>query len=188
MVILSGSTAAPFATSASFQVVEPTTIFTTATEILTFTLTILPNQSSSPPSSTSAGSAKPSTDGRVRTLAIVSGLLGATTLVLALLLIVLFLRLRKRPRNSPGFEAPQQTPFPTTIYGSTTGTSGTYGQSRERENAHSDHDASSQGWEGMREMREAHDGRSEQAVDPALSQPPPYQKGQRYLPVQRVMN
>ncbi|KAF7364332.1 hypothetical protein MSAN_01093400 [Mycena sanguinolenta] len=188
--VVTGSTAAPFATSASFQVVEPTTIFTTATEILTFTLTVLPNQSSSPPSSSSADSSKTSTDGRVRTLAIVSGLLGATTLVLSLLLIVLFLRLRKRPRNSQESEAPKHRPiFPApSIYGSTTATSVTQGQFRERENAFSDHDASSQAGEGMWEVRGAHDGRSAQAVDPAPSLPPPYQKGQRYVPVQRVMN
>jgi len=101
----------PFVTSGSFQVVSavaPTTVFTIApTGIITSTVF-----QSLPSTSSSSSALSPlSTDGRIRTLEIVSALLGATTLVLGILVILLYVRLRKRRPDSPDTDPAQAWPF-----------------------------------------------------------------------------
>ncbi|KAJ7336805.1 hypothetical protein DFH08DRAFT_877511 [Mycena albidolilacea] len=84
----------PFTTSSTFQVVSAATP-TSGVPVITQTIThtVSPTSSADAPQSAA--------DGRLRTLEIVSAILGATTFALALLVILLFLRLRKPPQYVP---------------------------------------------------------------------------------------
>ncbi|KAJ7311684.1 hypothetical protein DFH08DRAFT_897404 [Mycena albidolilacea] len=110
-VMVSAPNAAPLAMSSSFQVISavpPTTVVTIApTETITHTVFS---------SSTAAGSAK--ADAQVRALAIVSALLGVTTLVLACSsALLLYLWRRKRTYcDSLGLEINTPKPVPFTAH------------------------------------------------------------------------
>jgi len=110
----------PLATSGSFQVVSavaPTTVFTIApTEIVTDT--VFPGlTSTSTSSSTSAALQLSAANNRIRTLVALCAILGATTFILGILLILIYVRLRKlRPQqsSSPEFGVPK--PWPLTAH------------------------------------------------------------------------
>ncbi|KAJ7455524.1 hypothetical protein FB451DRAFT_643108 [Mycena latifolia] len=96
----------PFATSASFQVVSavaPTTVVTLYPTLTTM-YTIFPTLLASSTPSAQSPQVQSSTERELRTLRIVSALLGATTLIFLVLLIVLYIQHRK-------FCAPRLWPF-----------------------------------------------------------------------------